>query len=176
MNLLMYHYMKTQVNNLNDPTHSPGDFINNGFDHGILGKKRTHLLWESLSLSVFSSCMCLYCCCRYLPPVQPECYQRTTTMLWDLLLMARSTLQKTGGQDGGGRGKGDCKSQWGLVECWRWLSSLPSSWTKATTQAPLPLSCPYHTCCSRHFHCESHFQGWNLQKAMCCSDHLDSKM
>ena len=174
----MYHHMRTQVNNLNDPTHSLGAFINNGLDHGILGKKekKSHLFWESLSLSVFSSHMCLYYYCRYLPPVQNESHQRATTMLWNLLLMTRGTSQKTGGQDGNGRGKEDCKSQWGLVECWRWSSSLSLSWNEAITQAPLPLSCPYHVCWSHHFCSESHFQGWHLQKAMCCSDHLDSIM
>ena len=128
----MYHHMRTQVNNLNDPTHSLGDFINNGLDHGILGKKekKSHLFWESLSLSVFSSHMCLYYYCRYLPPVQNESHQRATTMLWNLLLMARGTSQKTGGQDGNGRGKEDCKSQWGLVggghPAYPWVGTKPS--------------------------------------------------
>lgn len=130
----MYHHMMSQVNNLNDPTHSLGDFINNGLDHRILGKKekKSHLFWESLSLSVFSSHMCLYYYCRYLPPVQNESHQRATTMLWNLLLMARVHRRRQEGRMGMGgerkivRASEDWWSVGGGHPAYPWVGTKPS--------------------------------------------------
>lgn len=131
----MYHHMMSQVNNLNDPTHSLGDFINNGLDHGILGKKEKkkvtyfgnhyhYLYFLHACACIITVGICLQCRMRATKE-PPPCYE--TSCWWlGVHLRRQEGRMGMGGERKIVRASEDWWSVGGGHPAYPWVGTKPS--------------------------------------------------
>lgn len=66
------------------------------------------------------------------------------------------------------------KSWWALEEVTQRMWPLDDLRVRpGQSEAPYPLPCPWDVCSAHGSHSGSHFQGYSLERAMSCWDHLD---